>query len=193
MVRASNRSLEAAKPQISIPARQQEKPHQDEKKAPSPERRIDRRPKKSDAETKADHWSNTVSVVPAERNQLEYHSWNKRCALELKKHDGLSSGARFFSAAFSLLFAGKAREDLDRVIDATIDAETSAERLSFLLNREPLGRRGAVRTRKYVVDYFAAGEKRNREKRFHDAVLFLFEEGFTREELHNLAAQAEEI
>ncbi len=137
--------------------------------------------------------STTTWVAAAKGNQQKYHEWNKRCALELKRHDGLSTGARFFSAAFSLLFAGKERADLDRVIDATIDTETSAETLSFFLHhRLPVGRGGEARTRKYVADYFEAKEKRNREKRFHDAVLFLFEEGFTRDELHKLAAQAEE-
>jgi hypothetical protein len=128
------------------------------------------------------------------RNQREYHQWNRRCALELKKHDGLSTGARFFGAAFSLLFAGKDRADLDRAIDGTIDAETSEETLSFSLDHglRTCERGGEARTKDYVADYFAGKEKRNREKRFHDAVLFLLEEGFTREELHRLAAQAEE-
>lgn len=132
-------------------------------------------------------------MAAATRNQREYHDWTKRCALELKKHDGLSPGARFFGAAFSLLSAGKKRADLDRVIDGTIDAGTSAEMLSFFLHHGlPRGRGAEARTEKYVAQYFEAKEKRDREQRFHDAVVFLFEEGFTREELHKLAAQAEE-
>jgi hypothetical protein len=134
-----------------------------------------------------------VWMAAATRNQREYHEWTKRCALELKKHDGLSTGARFFGAAFALLSAGKKRADLDRVIDSAIDAGTSVEMLSFFLHhRLPRGCGAEGRTEKYVAEYFAAKEKRNREKRFHDAVVFLFEEGFTREELHKLAAQAEE-
>jgi hypothetical protein len=159
MARASNRTSDAAKPQMHLPARQQ-----------------------------------TQWAPRAEWNQREYHEWNKRCARELRKHDGLSTGARFFGAAFSLLLAGKQPADLDRVIDGTIDAETSTEKTSFFLHHNPAcGPGGAAGTRKYVADYFEAKEKRNREKRFHDAVLFLFEEGFTREELHKLAAQAQEI
>jgi hypothetical protein len=136
-------------------------------------------------------------MAAATRNLQEYHECTKRCALELKKHDGLSTGARFFGAAFSLLSAGKKRADLDRVIDGTIDAGTSVEMLSFFLHhRLPRGRGTKARTEKYVAqyvaEYFEVKEKRNMEKRFHDAVVFLFEEGFTREELHKLAAQAEE-
>jgi hypothetical protein len=111
----------------------------------------------------------------------------------LKKADGLSPADRFFCAAFSLLFAGKERADLDREIDGTIDAETNEDNLRFSLQHR-LRVRGSsqVRTRKYVAGYFAAKERRNKEKRFHDAVLFLFHEGFTREDLHRFAAQAEE-
>jgi hypothetical protein len=133
-------------------------------------------------------------VAEAEKNQREYREWIRRCAIELKKTDGLSSAERFFCAAFSLIFAGKERADLDRAIDSTIDAETSEETLRFVLEHRlgTCGGGGKVRTRKYVADYFTAKEKRNKEKRFHDAVLFLFDEGFTREELHKFAAQAEE-
>ena len=129
----------------------------------------------------------------AQRNQREYQEWIRSCVVELKKADGLSPADRFFCAAFSLLFAGKERADLDREIDGTIDAETSEENLRFSPQHRLRTRgSGKVRTKKYVADYFAAKEKRNREKRFHDAVLFLFHQGFTREQLHRFAAQAEE-
>jgi|HubBroStandDraft_6_1064221.scaffolds.fasta_scaffold327994_1 hypothetical protein len=162
MATAKNQALEATQPQVPLTT------HQQDKEAAWPD--------------------------AAKRNQREYHEWNRRCASELKKHDGLSTGARFFGAAFSLLFAGKERADLDRVIDGTIDAETSEETLnSFLHDRiRACGHRGDARAKQYVADYFAGKETRNREKRFHDAVVFLLEEGFTREELHKLAAQAEE-
>jgi hypothetical protein len=129
----------------------------------------------------------------APKNQQEYQEWIRSCVAELKKADGLSPADRFFCAAFSLLFAGKERADLDRQIDGTIDAETSEDNLRFSLQHR-LRIRGSsqVRTRKYVAGYFAAKERRNKEKRFHDAVLFLFHEGFTREDLHRFAAQAEE-
>jgi len=162
MARGNNQTPEATQPQVPLTTRQQEK--------------------------------ETAWMAAAKKEQREYHEWNRRCALELKKLDGLSTGARFFGAAFSLLFDGKGRADLDRVIDSTIDAELSEEPLSFFLNHKPktCGRRGEAWTRQYVADYFEAKEKRDREKRFHDVVLFLLEEGFTREELHRLAAQAEE-
>jgi hypothetical protein len=128
-----------------------------------------------------------------QRNQREYQEWIRSCVAELKKADGLSPADRFFCAAFSLLFAGKERADLDREIDGTIDAETSDENLSFALQHRLRTRgSGKVRTKNYVAGYFAAKERRNKEKRFHDAVLFLFHEGHTREELHRFAAQAEE-
>ena len=129
----------------------------------------------------------------APNNQREYQQWIRSCVAELKKTDVLSPADRFFCAAFSLLFAGKERADLDREIDGTIDAETSEENLPFSPQHR-LRTRGSskVRTNKYVADYFAANERRNKEKRFHDAVLFLFHEGFTREQLHRFAAQAEE-
>jgi hypothetical protein len=163
MARAMSQTLQATQPQIPLTIVQQEK--------------------------------EPASTAEANRNQREYHEWNRRCALELKKHDGLSTGARFFGAAFSLLCDGKKRADLDRVIDGTIDAEKSEENLIFFLqhNLRTCGRRGEARTRAYVANYFEGKEKRNREKRFHDAVLFLLEEGFTREELHKLVMQAEEI
>jgi hypothetical protein len=127
------------------------------------------------------------------KNQREYQDWIRSCVAELKKADGLSPADRFFCAAFSLLFAGKERADLDREIDGTIDAETSEDNLRFSLqHRLRVRGSGQVRTRKYVAGYFAANERRNKEKRFHDAVLFLFHEGFTREQLHRFAAQAEE-
>jgi hypothetical protein len=129
----------------------------------------------------------------APQNQREYQEWIRSCVAELKKADGLSPADRFFCAAFSLLFAGKERADLDREIDGTIDAETNQQNLcSSPQHRLRTRGSGKVRTRKYVADYFAANERRNKEKRFHDAVLFLFHEGFTREELHKFAAQAEE-
>jgi hypothetical protein len=128
----------------------------------------------------------------APKNQREYQEWIRSCVAELKKADGLSTADRFFCAAFSLLFAGKGRADLDREIDGTVDAETSEENFRFSLHRLRARGSGKVRTRKYVANYFAATERRNKEKRFHDAVLFLFHEGFTREELHRFAAQAEE-
>jgi hypothetical protein len=128
----------------------------------------------------------------APKNQLEYQEWVRSCVAELKKADGLSPADRFFCAAFSLLFAGKERADLDREIDGTLDAEIRDENLRFSLHKLRTRGSGKVRTRKYVADYFAAKERRNKEKRFHDAVLFLFHEGFTREELHRFAAQAEE-
>jgi hypothetical protein len=118
----------------------------------------------------------------------EYQAWVRCCALELKKADGLSSVQRFFCAAFSLLFAGKQRTDLDREIDVTIDTEISQKTPPLSLQFSA----GKMKAKKYVTGYFAADEKRNREKRFHDAVLFLFYEGFTREQLHRFAAQAEE-
>jgi len=128
------------------------------------------------------------------RKQREYQDWIRRCAMELKTADGLSSAERFFCAAFSLLFAGKERAYLDREIDDTIDAETSNASLRFSL-QDKLGTftgGGKVGIEQYVAGYFAANEKRNQEKRFHDAVLFLFHAGFTREQLHRFAAQAEE-
>jgi hypothetical protein len=129
----------------------------------------------------------------APNNQREYQQWIRSCVAELKKTDGLSPADRFFCAAFSLLFAGKERADLDREIDGTIDAETSQENLPFSPQHRLRTRgSGKVRTKKYVADYFAANERRNKEKRFHDAVLFLFHEGFTREQLHRFAEQAEE-
>jgi hypothetical protein len=124
----------------------------------------------------------------AKGKQREYQDWIRRCAMELKTTDGFSSTERFFCAAFSLLFAGKERAYLDREIDDTIDAETGEGSLRLSL----FGEGGKAGTEKYVADYFAADEKRNREKRFHDAVLFLFHAGFTREQLHRFAAQAEE-
>jgi hypothetical protein len=129
----------------------------------------------------------TVQSIPA-NGKREYQAWVRCCALELKKADGLSSVQRFFCAAFSLLFAGKQRADLDREIDGTIDAEISQKTPPLSLQFSG----SKVRAKKYVTGYFAADEKRNREKRFHDAVLFLFYEGFTREQLHRFAAQAEE-
>jgi hypothetical protein len=124
----------------------------------------------------------------AKKKQREYQDWIRRCAMELKTTDGFSSTERFFCAAFSLLFAGKERAFLDREIDDTIDAETGEGSLRLSL----FGEGGKAGTQKYVAGYFAADEKRNREKRFHDAVLFLFHAGFTREQLHRFAAQAEE-
>ena len=91
-----------------------------------------------------------------------------------------------------MLFRSKERADLDREIDGTIDAETSEEMSFSPQHRLRTRGSGKVRTNKYVADYFAANERRNKEKRFHDAVLFLFHEGYTREELHRFAAQAEE-
>ena len=130
----------------------------------------------------------------AKKKQREYQDWIRRCAMELKTTDGFSSTERFFCAAFSLLFAGKERAYLDREIDDTIDAETGegSPRLSLQDRLGTFGGGGKAGTEKYVADYFAADEKRNREKRFHDAVLFLFHAGFTREQLHRFAAQAEE-
>jgi hypothetical protein len=128
-----------------------------------------------------------TQVEPA-NGKREYQEWVRCCALELKKADGLSSGQRFFCAAFSLLFAGKQRADLDREIDGTLDAEISQK--TPPLSLQPNG--SIVKAKKYVAGYFAADERRNPEKRFHDAVLFLFYEGFTREQLHRFAAQAEE-
>jgi hypothetical protein len=130
----------------------------------------------------------------AKGKQREYQDWIRRCAMELKTTDGFSSTERFFCAAFSLLFAGKERAYLDREIDDTIDAETGegSPRLSLQDRLGTFGGGGKAGTEKYVADYFAADEKRNREKRFHDAVLFLFHAGFTREQLHRFAAQAEE-
>jgi hypothetical protein len=128
----------------------------------------------------------------APENQREYQEWIRSCVAELTKADGLLPADRFFCAAFSLLFAGKERADLDREIDGTIDAEIRDENLRFSLHKLRTRGSGKVRTRKYVADYFAAKERRNKEKRFHDAVLFLFHEGYTREELHRFAAQAEE-
>lgn len=128
----------------------------------------------------------------APKNQQEYQEWIRSCVAELKQADGLSPADRFFYAAFSLLFAGKERADLDREIDGTIDAEIRDEHLRFSLHKLRTRGSGKVRTRKYVADYFADRERRNKEKRFHDAVLFLFHEGHTREELHRFAAQAEE-
>ncbi len=184
MARIRSRTLEATQPQVPLTAME----------ARSPKNRIDRRVEKSEPEMETYCRSQTAAGTAAKRNQQEYREWIRRCAVELKKTDGLSSAERFFCAAFSLLFAGKERADLDREIDRTIDAETSEENLSFSLQHRLRtgGGAGRVRTKKYVADYFAAKEKRNREKRFHDAVLFLFHEGFTREELHKFAAQAEE-
>jgi hypothetical protein len=134
-----------------------------------------------------------IAQDAAPNSQREYQEWIRSCVAELKKTDGLSPADRFFCAAFSLLFAGKERADLDREIDGTIDAETSEENPCFSPQHRLRTRgSGKVRTNKYVADYFAANERRNKEKRFHDAVLFLFHEGFTREQLHRFAAQAEE-
>ncbi len=120
----------------------------------------------------------------AKGSAKENREFVRRCAVELKRTDGLSTGQRFFCAAFALLLAGRERADLDCEIDRTIDAETN--------NPGTCVGGGKVKTQKYVAGYFAADEKKNREKRFHDAVVFLFHEGFTREQLHTFAAQAEE-
>jgi hypothetical protein len=114
----------------------------------------------------------------------ENRDWVSRCAVELKRTDGFSTGQRFFCAAFALLIAGKERADLDCEIDRTIDAETTKPGTA--------GGGGRVRTEKYVAGYFAPDEKKNHDKRFHEAVVLLFHEGFTREQLHRFAAQAEE-
>ena len=179
---ASSRSgaLEATKPQIPLTA------HREEMGARSLEAHIDRQLEQGELENA---WG-----AEAKRKQRGYQDWIKRCAMELKTTDGFSSTERFFCAAFSLLFAGKERAYLDREIDATIDAETSegSQRFSLQDRLGTFGGAGKVGTEKYVAGYFAADEKRNREKRFHDAVLFLFHAGFTREQLHRFAAQAEE-
>jgi hypothetical protein len=188
MARTRSGNLEATKPQVPLTARREEMGVR------SLETQIDRQLEQSEPEMGTHHPSEIAWVGEAKGKQREYHAWIRRCAVELKKIDGLTSAERFFCAAFSLLFAGKERADLDREIDGTIDAETSEENLRFSLQHRlgTCGDGGKVRTKKYVSGYFAATERRNREKRFHDAVLFLFHEGFTREELHRLAAQAEE-
>jgi hypothetical protein len=185
MAKTRSGSLEATKPRVPLIARREEMG------ARSLETQIDRQLEQSEPEMGTHHRSKIGWGAGVKRKQREYQEWIRRCAVELKKTDGFSSSERFFCAAFSLLFAGKQRADLDREIDGTIDAETSEE-VSLQHRLRTCGGGGRVRTKKYVADYFAANERRNREKRFHDAVLFLFHEGFTREELHRYAAQAEE-
>jgi hypothetical protein len=180
MARAKNRTLDATKSQVPLTARQQEREPR------SLDTWTDGQLGKSDAETETDYRSKAAWVVAAKG----YQEWIGRCIVEPRKNDGLSPAESFFCAAFSLLLAGKERADLDREIDGTVDAETSEE--TFHRRLRTCGRGGSVRTRNYAAGYFEAKEKRNKEKRFHDAVLSLFDEGFTREELHQLAAQAEE-
>jgi len=174
MTRAKNRTLEPIKSQVPVPARQQERG------ARSLETWTDGRLEESEAEAETYYRSKAPWMAEAKRDQ----EWIGRCVVEPRKNDGLSPAERFFCAAFSLLLAGKERADLDREI------ETSEE--TFLRRLRTCGRGGRVRTKKYAADYLQAKEKRNKEKRFHDVVLHLFDEGFTGEELHRLAAQAEE-
>jgi hypothetical protein len=179
MARAKNRTLETTKSQVPVTALQQEREPR------SLETWTAGQLGKSDAETETYSRSKAPWMAAAKG----YPEWVGRL-VEPRKNDGLSPAERFFCAAFSLLLAGKERADLDREIDGTVDAETSEETSHRRLRT--CGRGGSVRTRKYAAGYFEAKEKRNKEKRFHDAVLSLFDEGFTREELHQLAAQAEE-
>jgi hypothetical protein len=174
MTRAKNRTLEAMKSQVPVTARQQERV------ARSLETWTDGRLEESKTEAETYYRSEATWTPAAKRDQ----EWTGRFVVEPRKNDGLSPAERFFCAAFSLLLAGKERADLDREI------ETSEE--TFLRRLRTCGRGGRVRTKKHATDYFQAEEKRNKEKRFHDVVLYLFDEGFTGEELHRLAAQAEE-
>jgi hypothetical protein len=181
MTRAKNRTLDSTKSQVPVTVLPQEREPR------SLETWTDGQLTKSDAETETYYRSKAAWMATAKG----YQEWMGRCLVEPRKNDGLSPAERFFCAAFSLLLAGKERADLDREIDGTVDAETSEETLRR--NIRTCGRGGSVRTRKYAAGYFEAREKRNKQKRFHDAVLRLFDEGFTREELHRLAAQAVEI
>ena len=180
MAMAKNRTLEAAKSLVPVTAFQQEiEPR-------SLETRTDEQLRKSDAEAETYYRPKGAWMTAAKG----YQEWIGRCIVEPRKNDGLSPAERFFCAAFSLLLAGKERADLDREIDGTVDAETSEE--AFHRRLSTCGRGGSIRTRKYAAGYFESREKRNKENRFHDVVLSLFDEGFKREELHRLAAQAEE-
>ncbi len=174
MTRAKNRTLEAMKSQVPVTARQQERGVR------SLETWTDGRLEKSGSEAETYYRSKAPSMAAAKRDQ----EWIGYSVVAPRKSDGLSPAERFFCAAFSLLLAGKERADLDREI------ETSEE--TFLRRLRTCGRGGRVRTKKYAADYVQAKENSNQEKRFHDVVLYLFDEGFTGEELHRLAAQAEE-
>lgn len=181
MTRAKNRTLEPTQSQVPVTARQQEREPR------SLETWTDGQLGKRDAETETYYRSKATWMVAAKG----YQEWIGRSIIEPRKKDGLSPAERFFCAAFSLLLAGKECADLDREIDGMVDAETSEE--ASLRRLRTCGRGASVRTRQYAADSFEAREKRNKQKRFHDAVLRLFDEGFTREELHRLAAQAVEI
>ena len=127
MARTRSETLEATKPEVPLTARREEMG------ARSLETQIDRQLEQGEPEMGKHHRSKTAWAAGAKRKQREYQKWIRRCAVELKKTDGLSSAERFFCAAFSLLFAGKERAYLDREIDGTIDAETSEENLRFSL------------------------------------------------------------
>src|ERR1700722_11782504 len=178
MARAKNRTLEPTQSQVPVTARQREREPRSLE--------IGTDLGKSDVETETNYRSKAAWMV-ATKGQQE---WPGRSIVEPKK-DGLSAAERFFCAAFSLLLAGKECADLDREIDGTVDAETNEDASYRRLGT--CGRGGGLRTRQYAAGYFEPRENRNKEKRFHDAVLYLFDEGFTREQLHRLAAQAVEI
>jgi hypothetical protein len=135
------------------------------------------------------------SEAQKKRSEHEWRAWYGRCAAELKKTDGLSVTERFFGAAFSLLAEGGKLTDLEREIDETVDNETCAEKLEFFFrNRlKDCGLGTKVALEKYAAEYFSADKKRDKKERFHNAVLFLLEEGFSREELHKLVSRAVEI
>jgi hypothetical protein len=181
MARAKDRTLEATQTQAPVTARQREREPR------SLETWTDGQPGKSDTETGTYYRSKAAGMASAKG----YQEWIGRGVVEARKNDGLSPAESFFCAAFSLLLAGKERADLDREIDGTVDAETSEETLHNRLRT--CGRGGSARMRKNGADYFEPREKINEETRFHDAVLRLFDDGFTREQLHRLAALAVEI
>jgi hypothetical protein len=178
MARVKNRTLEATQSQVPVTARQPG--------SRSLDTWTDGQLAKSDAETEANYRLQSGWMVAAKG----YQERLGRSIVGPKK-DGLSAAERFFCAAFSLLVSGRERADLDREIDGTMDAETSEG--TFHRRPRTCGRGSSVRTSKYAAGYSEAREKRYKEKRFHDAVLRLFDEGFTREQLHRLAAQAVEI